>query len=592
MLQAFSEIARADPDRRAAVSDGRWISYGEAMSKAAAICAELRSAGVGPGVGVAAYLPRDLALVPAVLGTWLAGGCYVPLDREGPPGRAEYMLRDSHAHVVLTLADGLPADIEVPVAAIALDASGAVERVSGAGKVVEPRLLQPGSDDLAYVIYTSGSTGRPKGVLIGQDQVAAMAESHEKAVYSGAGNFPARVALNNAVTADSFFSDFVHLASGRTLYIVDGQTRRDPERLGRFLLGNQIEVLDATPTQLRNVLLAGHQQALAALTVLIVGGEATAPDLWRQLRALPGVQPFNMYGPTECTVAVTAASLRSSAEPVIGTALAGCAVWIMDDQLRVVPDGVPGELVITGRQVGRGYLNAAAPDSMRFLSVELPGTGQVVRGYRTGDRGYRNDSGQIVFLGRDDDQVSIGGHRVELGEVEVRLRECPGVLQAAVALLGEARSATLTAWVALSERATPGSVRDWLAAQLPRHMIPVLHAVPAIPMGPTGKADLARLKDSVTAAAAPQDGGEPRQAGAQSLAALIRSCWHEVLGPAEIADDSDFFALGGDSLKATSLILRLRGALDPAMPIRVLFENSRFGDFVAALAERTQGQGG
>lgn len=581
VLQAFCAAAEANQHRTAIESDGIALSCGEVLAKAIAISEQLRSAGIRPGLTVGAHLPRGVALAPAVLGTWLAGGGYVPLDPEGPHGRAEYILRDSKAHVILTGPDGLPGTIGMPATQIVLNPTGSIARVlNGADSVPAQSVsADPGIDDLAYVIYTSGSTGRPKGVLIGHGQVAAMAKSHEKAVYSGIGNHPRHVALNNVTTADSFFSDFVHIAFGRTLHVVSSQARRDPERLARFLVENRIEVLDATPTQVRSVLLAGRGDALASLTVLIVGGEATTPDLWRQIRGLPGVQAFNMYGPTECTVAVTVGSLRRHAEPVIGTALDGCDVWIMDAELRSVPDGQTGELVVTGRQVGLGYLNPAPHDSENFAEVELPTSGQRVRAYRTGDRGFRNQAGQIVFLGRDDDQVSIGGHRVELGEIDVRLRECSGVTQVAVGLVRRGESATLTAWIVLSDGTTVDTVRAALAAHLPRHMIPALNVVREIPMGPTGKADLASLAAGSASAASP---GQP----GSSLVALIRGIWREVLGLDGVADGDDFFMLGGDSLKATAVTVRVRSVLDPTLPIRVLFENSRFAEFCAVVSER------
>lgn len=591
VLRAFCEVAERYPERSAIVSGNSSLSYGEVRDRAALIAEELFSAGVRPGVTVGVHLSRSAALAPAVLGTWLAGGSYVPVDPEGPVGRAAYVLQDSRAHVVLTDSRGLPNTIAAPAARVVVDSTGSViescrPTVSAHNESISH---EPEIKDLAYIIYTSGTTGRPKGVLIGHAQVAAMAKSHENALYSGVGNSPNRVALNSALTADSFFSDFVHLAYGRTLYVVDSQTRRDPEKFGRFLLDNQIEVLDATPTQLRAVLLAGQRESLAALTVLIIGGEATTPDLWSQIRALPGVQAFNMYGPTECTVAVTVGSLRSHVDPVIGTALEGCEVWVMDDQQCVVADGVSGELVVTGRQVGLGYLNPTLTDLARFVEVELPGSGQAVRGYRTGDRGCRDAAGQIVFLGRDDDQVNIGGHRVELGEVDVRVRECPGVLQAAVGLTGQDGPAILTAWIVVSPGIKTASLRAALADHLPSHMIPVLRVVPSIPMGMTGKADLAKLSSMAAAAAESHDVQAPAPADLQSLATLIRECWHEVLGAIQIDDDDDFFALGGDSLKATSMTVLLRSSLDQTLPIRIVFEHPRFGDFTAAITEWTQG---
>ena len=575
---AIAAHAEADPARPAIVSAGITLTYGQLMQHAALLAAQLRGAGVRREVTVASCLPRGAALAPAVLGIWQAGGCYVPVNPGGPAGRRDYIIRDSRASAVIVAAGArVPVPGTVP-AVISLDATGRPEGRDRGGAASAARATRPG--DLAYVIYTSGTTGRPKGVMVDHGNLTAMAASHEATLFSGRGNHVQRVALNNVTTADSFFSDFVHLAYGRTLHVVDDAARRDPERLAQFITDHAIDMLDGTPTQIRSVLLAGRAAALASLTVLVVGGEPTGPDLWRQLRGLPGVSPHNLYGPTECTVAVTAASLHEHPEPVIGTPLPGCEVWVMDEALQPVPDGQAGELCITGAQVARGYLNAGPADDARFAWMPLPGRPGRVRGYRTGDRGYRNQAGQLVFVGRNDDQVSVGGFRVELGEVGTRLRACAGVRDAVVSAREEAGGTTLVAWADLDPATSPESLRGELAVTLPRHMIPVIWPVTAIPMGPTGKADIAALTRMTSTAAAPQD-----TAAGRDTVATIRDIWRAALSVDEVGANEDFFALGGDSLKATRAVVAIREALIPGVPIRVIFEHPRFQDFCAAITE-------
>jgi len=383
-----------------------------------------------------------------------------------------------------------------------------------------------------------------------------------------------RVALNAAPTFDVFFADLANLAAGRTLFVLDDATRRDPQRLARFITRNGIEVFNGTPTQIRAVLLAGHAAALSGLRILILSGEAIDDGLWRQLRELTDVRVHNFYGPTECTVHVTAAAVAGHREPVIGTALPRSLAWLVDEALRPVPDGEPGEICVSGPQVARGYLHASPEDAARFTEITPPGADTPVRAYRTGDRGRRNRSGQLEFLGRLDEQISIDGYRVELREVATVLRSCPGVRDAAVGALDAATS--LAAWVVLDGGTSLDAVRSQLAATVPAYMMPRLRHVPVIPMRASGKADIAALSQL--------DASSPAPAGVSGQDAGLRDIWCQVLGISSVGSSDDFFALGGNSLKATQVMVAVRAAILPELPIRVLFDHPEFRSFSAAIA--------
>ena len=579
--QAVTDQAAAHAGRAAVVSGSNVLTYGELLENAYSIAGRLRAAGVRRQMTVASCLPRGLALAPAVLGTWLAGGAYVPLDPNGPPERRDYMLRDSNAAAIIATEETAPAVSGSSAPVVVVDSAGAAVRPGGQA-AAQPPLIS--ASDLAYVIYTSGSTGRPKGVLVEHGNLAAMARSHEAALYGEQGRDVRHAALNNVTLADSFFSDFAHLGYGRTLHVVDDATRRDPDRLAQFISDHGIEVLDATPTQIQTVVLAGQANSLASLTVLVLGGEPTSPDLWQRLSELPGVQPYNLYGPTECTVAVTAAAFRDHPSPMLGSPLPGCSVWVVDDALRQVPDGQTGELLITGAQVARGYLRPAAADAARFVRFPLPDGSQTVRGYRTGDRGRRDHTGQLEFLGRTDSQVSIAGHRVEIGEVETVLRGCAGVRAAAVGARRNGHETTLTAYAVLDPATAIEDVRPQLAAALPRHMIPAITVVPRIPMGPTGKADFTRLVQiSGTGVEKPPAMAVPIPAASPDVADIVQKIWCEMLGVTAVEPADDFFSLGGDSVKATRVIVAIREILAPDIPIRVLFDHPTFLDFCTAV---------
>jgi amino acid adenylation domain-containing protein len=494
------------------------------------------------------------------------------------------MLHDSNAAAIIATADTAPAVRESTTPIVIVDAFGAT--AMRAAEITDAQLPRVSPRDLAYIIYTSGSTGRPKGVLVEHANLAAMARSHEAALYGGQGREVRHIALNNVTLADSFFSDFAHLAYGRTLHVVGDATRRDPERLAQFITDYRVEVLDATPTQIQTLVLAGQADCLASLTVLILGGEPTSPGLWQLLSELTGVQPYNLYGPTECTVAVTATPFRDHLTPMLGSPLPGCAVWVVDDQLRQVPPGETGELLVTGAQVARGYLNPTTADAARFVRFQPPGGSQTVRAYRTGDRGRRDHSGQLEFLGRTDSQVSVAGHRVELGEVESVLRSCPSVRAAAVGTHRNGQATTLMAYVVLDPGTTIDGVQARLGYMLPRHMIPGIMAVPRIPMGPTGKADFtnfqARPHEEPPGVVIPVPAVNP------CITDVVRRVWREMLGIARVEPNDDFFSLGGDSVKATRVIVAVRERLVPDIPIRALFDHPTFQDFCAAVQAHRQ----
>jgi hypothetical protein len=219
----------------------------------------------------------------------------------------------------------------------------------------------------------------------------------------------------------------------------------------------------------------------------------------------------------------------------------------------------------------------------------LPDGSRTVRGYRTGDRGRRDRAGQLEFLGRTDSQVSIAGHRVEIGEVETVLRGCPGVRAAAVGTRRDGHETTLAAYVILESAAAIGDVRTRLAAALPPHMIPAITVVPEIPMGPTGKADFARIAEvSGMKAEKPPEKTAPGSATGASVADIVQKVWCETLEVTTVEATDDFFSLGGDSVKATRTIVAIREILAPDIPIRALFDHPAFHDFCAVVAAYPQ----
>ncbi|MCW3814407.1 non-ribosomal peptide synthetase [Micromonospora sp. DR5-3] len=398
---------------RAAVAvvaaDGAY-TVGELRDRAARVAAALAGRGLsGAPVGVLATRSRDT--VVAFLGVLRAGAVFVPLDPDAPTQRLAAQIHAVGAEVVVGV--GGPATVTVD------------DLVAAGGP---PPAAVPAPADPAYVIFTSGSTGTPRPVQVSHGAAVHLADALERTVY--AGSRPGlRVAVNAPLTFDASMKQLVQLGHGRSLYLVPEQVRRDGAALAAALADHQVDVLDLTPSQLRILLAGAGDTRLPGL--LLLGGEAIAPDLWEAVAALPGVRAVNLYGPTECTVDTSAAQVRAGDAPSIGRPLPGVAVWVLDEHLRPVPPGVAGELCVSGPQLADGYLGDPETTARRFLPVALP-SGRTERVYRTGDRVRFDADRRLRYLGRLDDQVKIHGFRVEPGEVAAVLREHPEVADAAV----------------------------------------------------------------------------------------------------------------------------------------------------------------
>ncbi|MFF0467297.1 amino acid adenylation domain-containing protein [Micromonospora zamorensis] len=403
-------LAGMDAQAVAVVDADGAYTVGELRERAARVAGALAARGLsGAPVGVLA--DRSRGTVVAFLGVLRAGAVFVPLDPDAPSRRLAAQIRAVGAEVVV--GDGGAATVTVG------DLVAAGDR---------PPAAVPAPTDPAYVIFTSGSTGTPRPVQVSHGAAAHLADALEQAVY--ADSRPGlRVAVNAPLTFDASVKQLVQLGHGRSLYLVPEQVRRDGAALAATLADHGVDVLDLTPSQLRILLAGAGDIRLPGL--LLLGGEAIAPDLWETLAALPDVRAVNLYGPTECTVDTSAAQVRAGEAPTIGRPLPGVAVWVLDEQLRPVPPGVAGELCVSGPQLADGYRGDPEATARRFVTVALP-SGRTERVYRTGDRVRFDADRRLRYLGRLDDQVKIHGFRVEPGEIAATLREHPEVADAAV----------------------------------------------------------------------------------------------------------------------------------------------------------------
>ncbi|HEX3681792.1 MAG TPA: amino acid adenylation domain-containing protein, partial [Bryobacteraceae bacterium] len=428
----FEAQAERTPTATAAVFEDQTLSYGELNRNANRLARYLQSLGVGPELRIAICMDRSLEMLVSVMGVLKAGGVYVPLDPHTPAERLAGMLEDAQAAVVLTqapLRDQLPV-YWAQIISVDEDWSSIAEQ-SGENPDSE---IEPAN--LAYVIYTSGSTGKPKGAGIEHRQIT----QYTKAIIE-------RLALRAGWTyglISTFAADlgntmlFPSLCAGGTLHVIAEQPGRDGNELRRYIAQHgELDCLKITPAHLRSLVVSGGRSILPRQR-LVVGGEATAWEWAQEWQAQrPELQIWNHYGPTECTVGVCTYDVRKAASAStrrgnvpLGSALRHCLLYVLDQEGELAPVGVPGELYIGGKGVGRGYLERSDTTAEKFVPDCYSG-GEGARLYRTGDRVRWSDSGDLEFLGRLDGQVKLRGYRIELGEIEHILNEHPRVRHSA-----------------------------------------------------------------------------------------------------------------------------------------------------------------
>ncbi|HEX6901809.1 MAG TPA: non-ribosomal peptide synthase/polyketide synthase, partial [Thermoanaerobaculia bacterium] len=565
----YRVAARAWETPDAPAVDG--LTYRELMDRARRVAAWLRLQGVGVETRVPVVMERSAELVVAALAVLEVGGAYVPLDPANPAERLAWQLEDtwteSPARVLLT-SSALAESLEFPAARI-LRVDADLEGL--AGEYVSASPVAPGS--AAYVIYTSGSTGRPKGVVISHGSLANLVDWHRRTY----GVTPAdRAALVAGPGFDAaVWEMWPYLASGASLWVPAEDVRSDPARLVGWLAAEGI-TLAFLPTPLAEAALAEPWPA-SSLRAMLTGGDR----LHRGPR--PGL-PFtlhNHYGPTEGTVVATCAPVAPELpSPPIGRPIDNARVYLADGWRSLAPLGVPGELLLGGDGLARGYLHR--PDLTAASFVPDPFSGAAgERLYRTGDLARWRPEGTLEFLGRIDRQVKVRGFRIELGEIEAALGALDGVREAVVDVHGQAGEPRLAAWVVPG---VPGvsaaELRDGLRSRLPEAMVPTAWVfLEALPLTPNGKVDRRALPPPAAEA------GERSGAGPSTpVEQLLAGIWSELLAVGDFGVHDDFFDLGGHSLLATRVISRVREVFGAEVPLQALFEDPT----VAGLARRIE----
>ncbi|MEO3871096.1 amino acid adenylation domain-containing protein [Nonomuraea sp. B12E4] len=558
--------------------DGTSLTYAELESRANDLAAELRSLAVGRETRVAVCLPRDPDVVAALLAVLKAGGCYVPLDPGYPPDRLDQIVTDSGAALVVTVAslrDRLPATARL----LLLDALPDPP-VTESTRTAQEAAFHP--DQAAYLIYTSGSTGRAKGVVVPHRGLVSLLWDVRERPGLAPG---ARFLFLTSVSFDiAMIEIFGPLVTGGTVVLASAT---GIERVHDLIQRGDLHTVQATPSVLEGLL-----PALAHRVPRVIStGEALPGPLAARLLTVTD-ELWDLYGPTETTVWSTRRRVTDDRGGSIGRPVANTATYVVDPGLRPVPVGVPGELLLGGTGVTRGYHGRAALTAERFVPDPFGAPGG--RLYRTGDLARRRPDGTLEYLGRLDDQVKVRGVRIELDEVAAVLNAHPSVRRAVVAVRDDAPGGRgLVAYVINTGRGndpggstSPGGsggsdgsgtsegsggeseLRAHLRARLPEAMIPAAFVfVSDLPVLPSGKLDRAALPAPARRTGEAARRHPPRTPAEHAL----HTIWTELLDRDDIGIEDDFFALGGHSLLAMRLVVRLRETYGAEVTLRRCF---------------------
>jgi amino acid adenylation domain-containing protein len=571
------------PDAEAVVDETERITYRELARRADLLARRLRALGVGPDVPVGVFAERSIEMVVALLGILEAGGAYVPLDPVYPAERLAFMAREARMPVILTQSS-LLASVPHAGAAVVL-VEGEPEETGAPGRA--PRVDQTG-ENLAYVIFTSGSTGRPKGAMLPHAGVCNRLLWGQETCGLGPGD---RVLQKTPFSFDvSVWELFWPLLAGATLVMARPGGHQDPAYLAAVIEAEAITTLHFVPSMLQAFLAQEDIGPCSSLRRVMLSGEALPEDLRRRFyERLPDVAMHNLYGPTEASVEVTFWPCPRENERglvPIGRPISNTRAYVVDTAFHPVPAGAPGELLIGGVSLARGYLGRPDLTGERFVPdpfAPRPGG----RLYRTGDLARHLPDGTIEYLGRIDNQVKLRGFRIEPGEIEARLREHPGIADAVVAVQGPVPDGQrLVAFlVPRGETLPPDSaLRAFLNERLPDFMTPaVFLQLAQMPLTPSGKVDRRALPQAApgTGEAAGEAAGAPPRTPVEEILCEI---WSDVLGVRPGIHDN-FFALGGHSLLAPRITAKVRLALATDMPLRSLFDHPTVAQLAAALQE-------
>ncbi|MFG1665488.1 amino acid adenylation domain-containing protein [Streptomyces sp. Y7] len=569
VVDRFDQAADRAPQRVALVAHGSTMTFAELRDRSRAVAGVLAARGIGPETTVALAIPRSLDWIAALFAVLRVGAAYVPLELDHPDERIAAIVEDARPDVILT------------VSAVSPRLTGELIELDRPLPDAEPFVtFAPDDPDRlrhpAYTIYTSGSTGKPKGVVTEYAGLTNMLINHQRRIFepvlAAHENRVFRIAHTVSFAFDMSWEELLWLADGHEVHICDEELRRDAPRLVEYCLEHGIDVINVTPTYAQQLVAEGLlDRPDRRPPLVLLGGEAVTPTLWQRLAETEGTVGYNLYGPTEYTINTLGVGTFECQDPVVGVAIDNTDVYVLDPWLRPLPDGVPGELYVSGIGIARGYLGQPAQTAHRFVACPFGEPGE--RMYRTGDLVLRRPDGNLMYLGRTDQQVKIRGHRVELGEVEAVFAAHPAVRFVAAVAQPDPQvdgAYRLAAYLVL-DGTDLAAVAAEVGAGLPDFLRPTHYAqVDGIPLTVNGKADTKALPEAKPLGALTTAGERGPETETETV---VCEFFAEALDldDDEVSAVSDFVSLGGHSMLAVRLIGLLRREYGPVITIRDLF---------------------
>ncbi|MCW3464519.1 non-ribosomal peptide synthetase/type I polyketide synthase [Chitinophaga nivalis] len=574
IVAVFEAQAARTPDATAVIFGDTILSYQELDRLSGVAAHYLTQVGVTTGTLVPVFVGRSAALIVTILAILKAGGAYVPVDTEYPEERIAYILEDTAARIVVSsqdVKDHLPVQQQMTVVETSVMMAGidTLPPADGGNPVVK-------ASQLAYLIYTSGSTGTPKGVMVQHDGVINLALSMQEELALQPGMKTLQFASIGFDAA--CFEIFNTLLSGGCLVMAAKETLLSGALLEALILQHQITLAVLPPSYLHAM-----KDTLGCLKTIVSAGEALNRNLAAYIQA-QGIRLINAYGPTETTVcaSLTDTPVLADNTVVIGKPVANTSLYVLDAANGLAPIGGVGELCVGGIQVARGYLNRETLTAARFIANPFTGVAGD-RLYKTGDLVRWLPDGNLVYLGRTDEQVKIRGHRIELGEIESVLEEHILVNRAVVVVkTDDSGNKRLIGYVLCEGAFLREVILSFLTSRLPEYMIPAqLVELTNLPLTANGKIDRKALPDYDLTNAANRVYEGPRNEAERTLAAI----WQELLGVSPISIHDNFFELGGDSIVTIQVVNRAKHAGYQLHPKNV-FIHPTIAGLAAVLADQ------
>jgi amino acid adenylation domain-containing protein len=568
------------PDNVAVVFEDKQLTYYELNCRANQLAHYLQLLGVKPEVSVCVCLERSLEMVIALLGILKAGGAYIPLAADYPPERLAFIVDDTQAPILLTQQSLSINFSQYQAQLICLDTDW--ENIIQHSQDNPVAKITP--DNLAYIIYTSGSTGTPKGAMNTHrgicNRILWMQEAYQLTETDS-------VLQKTPFSFDvSVWEFFWTLSTGARLVMAQPGGHKDSSYLVKLIRQQEITTLHFVPSMLQIFLAEEGLKTLTSIKRVFCSGEALPFELQKRFFASLDAELHNLYGPTEAAVDVTFWKCQQESQQSIvpiGRPIANTKIYLLDTYLQPVPIGIPGDLYIGGVGLARGYLNRPNITAERFIPNPFSDTWGT-RLYKTGDLAKYLPDGNIVFLGRIDNQVKVRGFRIELGEIESVLGQHPAVREVVVTVQNlQSNYPSLIAYLVSNQSPAPSisQLRSFLQERLPEYMIPAAFVLMnALPLLPNGKVN----RRALPAPPAHPELETTFLAPNTPITEMLAGIWKQILGIQQVGIHDNFFELGGHSLLATQVISQVRKTTQVELPLRCFFENPT----VARLAEQVE----